>query len=171
MFRFHNFSRKIITDGLPVTPKNISAALSTGPYGRCVYECDNDVCDTQQVTIKFEKGPIVDFHSVATSLKRCTRTTEIYGSLGQLVSEDPSTVVFTDFETREQEVFKLVEKNSVNSDLSGHGGCDGRFVDDLILALETGETPKTNPGVTIFSHKMAFAAERSRKENRVVVDL
>ena len=66
---------------------------------------------------------------------------------------------------------KLEESSESKNDLTGHGGCDGRFVDDLIAALEKGSLPETNPGVTIFSHKIAFAAERSRKESKVIIDL
>ena len=35
-----------LVDGIPDI-ENVTNAIQNGPYGKCVYECDNDVCDHQ----------------------------------------------------------------------------------------------------------------------------
>ena len=48
-------------------------AMRNGPYGKCVYDCDNDVCDNQVVTMEFEGGVIATLTMIAFSQAVCSR--------------------------------------------------------------------------------------------------
>ena len=58
----------------------LAEALRTGPYGRCVYDCDNDVCDSQMVNVQFEGGAIANLTMTAFTREVCARYTRITGS-------------------------------------------------------------------------------------------
>ena len=58
-------------------------ALRTGPYGRCVYHCDNDVADHQAVIASFANGVVASF-MVSAFTPDNTRTLKIMGTRGEL---------------------------------------------------------------------------------------
>lgn len=148
--------------------ENVMEALKTGPYGRCAYECDNDVVDHQVVNFEFKSGATGSLTMIATTHRMCERETKIYGSKGELSTTDSLTVKQFDFGTWKEIVHQHSGENIDTS--KGHGGADmltmGAFIDAVrssnpLLVLTSVEE-------SFKSHRLAFAAETSRRRSEVV---
>ena len=144
-------------------------ALREGPYGRCVYHCDNNVVDHQVVNLNMENGITVTFSMCAFSAT-CNRTIKIMGTMGQIEGDmGKNMIYYTPFgkETEEIDLTKLTD------DFSGHGGGDARMVEQVCDYIMNGtKSPSiTDLAVSLESHYIALAAERSRLENGRAVTL
>lgn len=150
-----------LVDGVPDI-ENVTEALTTGPYGRCVYDCDNDVCDNQVVNIEFANGSTASLTMVAFSSTICERQTRLHFAHGEIVG-DMNTFTVTDFR-------KKTTKRHAPSNLGGHGGGDFGFIRAFVDAVRSGEQGVLGTTVeeVFHSHATVFAAEASRKEGRVV---
>ncbi|MFA7230128.1 MAG: Gfo/Idh/MocA family oxidoreductase [Victivallaceae bacterium] len=148
-----------------VTKENILTALREGPYGRCVYECDNDVVDNQVVNMLFEGGRTVTF--TMTAFGQGGRKTRIFGTKGEITGDSSEISIFN-FLTQETEVIDT--KSADNSILGGHGGGDGGLMESFVSALAADDQSKilSGPEATLESHLMVFAAEKSRKEGKTI---
>jgi predicted dehydrogenase len=139
-------------------------ALKSGPYGRCVYRCDNDVVDHQVVSGVFENGATFSFTMSAFTADG-GREIYIMGTKGDLqgVMEEPKLVV-TDFLTQERTEI-LLDGTAVS-----HGGGDAGIMRDMVQLLQTGEASShaAAVNVSVQSHLMALAAEKARVEHAVI---
>ena len=138
-------------------------ALEEGPYGRCVYHCDNDVVDRQVVNLEFEGGAVATFTMTAFSAD-FSRQLKIFGTAGQITA---------DMGTGEIVLHRFGEEKKtipVDAAHSGHGGGDHGIMHDFLQILRHGGESRTGAGISLQSHLICFAAEKSRKEN-VVVEL
>jgi predicted dehydrogenase len=148
----------------PATPANVEAALRDGPYGRCVWACDNDVVDHQVLALAYDGGATATLTMTAFTSMR-PRETRIFGTAGELYGDGASVTVY-DFLTRE------TTRHEVPADevTSGHGGGDYGAIDGFVAAVAAGDPSlvPTPPSETLESHRIAFAAERARREGRVV---
>jgi predicted dehydrogenase len=147
------------------TETSVLEALRTGPYGRCVYECDNDVVDNQVVSMRFEGGRSAVF--TMTAFGASGRKTRIFGTRGELYG-DGSRVHVYDFLTDETE--ELDVEASEDSVLGGHGGGDYGLMSRFVRAVseQDPDVIMSGPDETLETHLMVFAAERARLEDRVV---
>lgn len=136
-------------------------ALETGPYGRCVFHCDNDVVDRQVVNMEFEGGAVASFTMTAFSTDH-TRELKVMGTKGQLTARmDRNLIVYTDFLTQTEEVIPVPEPDVEGS--FGHGGGDTLIVKEFLEAVRGGAVG-TTAEESLQSHLMCFAAECSRFE-------
>ncbi|KAG7520904.1 hypothetical protein JOB18_038440 [Solea senegalensis] len=158
----------ICTSSLPDI-ESVTEALKTGPYGRCVYECDNDVCTNQVVHMEFEGGLTASFSMVAFTKEMCKRKTTIYGSMGELSYNGHEVSVF-DFVTQRTTKHTGLDNAPNHFGMSGHGGADYHLMDAFISAVANNDPSliRSGPEETLLSHLLVFQAEQSRLEGRVV---
>lgn len=138
-------------------------ALREGPYGRCVYQCDNDVVDHQVVSLAFDNGISATFTMTAFTVEG-GRKTDIFGSHGELRG-DGETIETTRFIDGKKEFYDF--RGLKDGADSGHMGGDAGIMEDFILAVKNRVNTDSTAEVSLASHLMAFAAERSRKQNTV----
>ena len=138
-------------------------ALEEGPYGRCVYRCDNDVVDRQVVNLEFENGGVATFTMIGLSADFC-RQLKIFGTKGQIEANMGTGEIFLRRFGGEPVLIPL----DMGGEASGHGGGDFGIMRDFIRVLREGGESRTSAAVSLQSHLICFAAERSRKENIVV---
>jgi predicted dehydrogenase len=152
------------------TEKGIMEALKTSPYGRCVYHCDNDVCDNQVVLIEFKNGVTVTFN-LSGFTNKISRTIKIMCENGEIRGDDSLNIIeVTHFTSNSAQSYeqRVIHTGNV---VGGHGGGDSGLMEDFIKLIEDKElTSKTSINQSVESHMMAFAAEQSRR-NGTVVDI
>lgn len=148
------------------TSAGVIKALREGPYGRCVYECDNDVVDHQVVSMEFEDGETASFTMTAFTKAR-QRETRIFGTRGEIYGNGEKIQIY-EFLTGRSEVLDI--STETPSSLEDHGGGDYELIQAFVSAVAENDPSKilSGPEETLETHLMVFAAERSRKERRVV---
>ena len=149
------------------TPAALRRALERGPYGRCVYRCDNDMVDHQVVAMEFAGGRSATFTLCAFTTRREGRRSRLFGTRGE-IHGDSETLTVDDFRTGRRRIVDTRTKSQ--RALEGHGGGDFGVVHAFVRAIATGDASLILSGAdaTLESHRMAFAAERARREGRVV---
>lgn len=143
-------------------------ALRTGPYGRCVYRCDNNVCDHQVMNILFENGITATFNLSAFT-NRMARTMKIMCEDGEIrASEHENRIEVIRFapHSRAPEELRVIEPAGVDG---GHGGGDAGLMNAFFRMLKSTDAQlETLISRSVESHYMAAAAEEARLSGQMV---
>lgn len=148
-----------------VTWENLRAALRTTPWGRCVYRVgDNDQVSSQTVNVLFANGVNASFtmHGNAHREGREIRIDGTRGSLQGGFWALDQVLRVTDHKSgrTRREVLPVV--------FGAHGGGDRRLMAGFLAALRGEAAPLTTARESLWSHRMAFAADAAQRDGHVV---
>jgi predicted dehydrogenase len=137
-------------------------ALQSGPYGRCVYRCDNDVVDHQLVAMELESGVSVAMvmHGHSNEEHRSMRYDGTRATLRARAGGATEITVHHHGGKVEQ-----IPSEDANS---GHGGGDAGIMADFVRVLRGEAEPLTSARVSLESHLLAFAAEEARVQGTMI---
>lgn len=138
--------------------------LKTSPYGRCVFQADNDVVDHQVVGFEFEGG-ITGTFTMTAFTPYGGRFIRLHGTLGFISADTESnTIELHRFSDGKKETIVIPQQHG------GHGGADHNVMRNLVHALRANDPAAVLTGTaeSLASHTIVFAAEQARRERRVV---
>lgn len=152
------------------TEEGLLKALKTSPYGRCVFRCDNNVCDNQVTNIEFENGVTATF-GLSGLTNRMHRTIKVMCENGEIIGDDEdsvNTITVTEYSSNSKYEGKT-ETIKINPLEGAHGGGDlGITKDFLDMINKAGSDSRSSIDRSIESHVMACAAEESRITGKTI---
>lgn len=157
-----NTSWPVNTIGTDLTKQGRLQAIKEGPYGRCVYYCDNDVVDHQIVNMEYSTGTTATL-TMSGFTNQLKRTVRVLGTKGEINGTmEKNKLVVSRFGQEE----RVINLSPVN--VGQHAGGDycllSAFVEKVCLFNARGYSSEK----IINSHILAFAAEEARLTNKTI---
>ena len=151
----------------PVTEEKLTKAIEEGPYGRCVFACDNNVVDHQITQMSFENGVKATLTMTAFTAGSGRRI-DFFGTLGEICLEEQEEGIFLGIYGQPAQRVSV----DLSSDKGyGHGGGDYHLVNDLYEILEGRASQETSLERSAESHLIGIAAEESRKNGGKLIKI
>ncbi len=151
-----------VVSPVPDTREARRAAIEEGQYGRCVWKCDNDVCDNQNVVLQFASGVHATFGLYAHTADNTRKITVLMDQAeltGDLHRGELTLSPFTGrMDVLQSEVVPLPTPDD------HHGGGDLALLRALHEHLAEGSHGEimTSLESSLTSHVLAFLADESR---------
>ena len=138
-------------------------ALQHGPYGRCVYHCDNDVVDQQVVSMELATGTsvVLVMHGHSNEEHRSMRYDGSRATLRARFGRHSEISIYDHRTNR-------VEQIPLTQSADSHGGGDFGLMRSFVQVLRGEAQARTDARTSLESHMLAFAAEEARLSGRVI---
>lgn len=151
----------------PITEAKLKKAIEEGPYGRCAFDCDNDVVDHQITQMTFENGVKATL-TMTGFTARGGRRMSFYGTNGEIILDEAESTI------RVQQFGKqpyTISLKDLTEGGFGHGGGDSRIIENLYLVLSGKEESRTSLASSIESHLIGICAEESRLQGGKLISI
>ena len=162
-----NWPQKIVSVAPNV--ENVTEAITKGPFGRCVYHCDNNVVDNQIVNMLLEDDITLNFTMSAFN-PTIRRTIRIRGCFGEILGDmEGHTITVTEYGKSPV----VYDTQTEESKIGGHGGGDTGLISSIIDFFLYNKQSKSVTYIdkSVESHFVALAAEESRLNGGAVIDI
>jgi len=163
---YSGWPRSTITEN-PQSDEAVLEALNHGPYGRCVYHCDNNVVDHQVVNMIFPSGITATLTMQGHSHEE-GRTLRVDGSRATLLGKFSYSQSWLSVHEHLSGAVIRFTFPTVVENTSGHGGGDSVLMRSFVQAMRGEAPPLTSARDSLESHLMAFAAEQARETNTTI---
>lgn len=139
-------------------------AIETGPYGRCVYHCDNDVVDHQTVNLFYADGMTATI-MFSGFTKRLTRQVRILGTKAEIDGDmNANVLILKPFGQEEQKIELTVSEHGL------HGGGDDGIMAHLVELIRNDESLDLEHYYhdLLLSHYLVDLAEKARLTQQTI---
>ena len=152
---------KFINNSVHINPTkdNLEAILKQGPYGKCVFYCDNDVCDNLTSIFKFDNKVTSNFNINAFT-KESDKKIRLFFNEGEVeASFKQKEIKIKNFLNTDEKIIKLDQENT-----------DEKLFVDFIDRVKNKNYKSciSDVGSVIESHVATFAAEFANVSETVV---
>ena len=164
--KFIKHMKRTLTGKAKNSKEDVVNAIKYGDYGRCVFRCDNNVCDNQMVTMEFQNGAVAVLNMNGFSNKMF-RECHIVGTKGELIGYGTKL---------KMNIFGKGSKtvHTGSPGIGGHVEGDILLISNFIKIIcgeKTDLSDITTIDATVISHDIALAAEKSRKNGGAPVEI
>lgn len=152
---------KLINNSVHINPTkdNLEAILKQGPYGKCVFYCDNDVCDNLNSIFKFDNKVTSNFNINAFT-KESDKKIRLFFKEGEVeASFKQKEIKIKSFLNTDEKIIKIDQENT-----------DEKLFVDFIDRVKNKNYKSciSDVGSVIESHVATFAAEFANVSETVV---
>ena len=153
--------RQVYSNSKQTKSEEILQWLMKSKWGRCVFQCDNDVVDSQTVHLKFENNVKATLTMTAFDEGR---SIQVFGTKGTIKAGEFYKKIGRDIFITNHASGKTIsiQTEHASSEYNHHIGGDEGMINSL---YEFMNSKQNISGAFTHSHIIAFAAEESRLKN------